>query len=160
MSTITLRSVKGIPLTNNEVDTNFTNLNDDKYQSGDSPSFVNLTLTGAFIPSVSATVTAAGSTQGGATALTKAVSIVTTATADQGVKLPTAAAGISATIVNTTAVNIKIYPNTSDVIDEGTVNVAVNLAPYSSVQLVAQDTQDWYRITNLIVYDTSGNRLN
>jgi len=160
MSTITLRSVKGIPLTNNEVDNNFTNLNNDKYQSGDSPSFVDLTLTGAFIPSVSASVTAAGSTQGGATALTKAVSIVTTATADQGVKLPTAAAGISATIVNTTAVNIKIYPNTSDVIDEGTVNVAVNLAPYSSVQLVAQDTQDWYRITNLIVYDTSGNRLN
>lgn len=160
MSTITLRSVKGIPLTNNEVDTNFTNLNEDKYQSGDSPSFVDLTLTGAFIPSVDATVTAAGTTQGGATALTKTVSIVTTATADQGVKLPTAAAGISATIVNTTAVNIKIYPNTSDVIDGGTVNVAVNLAPYSSVQLVAQDAIDWFRITNLIVYDTSGNRLN
>ncbi len=34
MSTITLRSVKGIPLTNNEVDTNFTNLNTDKYQAG------------------------------------------------------------------------------------------------------------------------------
>jgi hypothetical protein len=160
MSTITLRSVKGIPLTNNEVDTNFTNLNNDKYQSGDSPSFVDLTLTGAFIPSVAASVTAAGTTQGGATALTKAVNIVTTATANQGVLLPTAAAGVSVTIVNTTAVNIKIYPNTSDVIDEGTVNVAVNLAPYSSVQLVAQDTQDWYRITNLIVYDTSGNRLN
>jgi len=160
MSTITLRSVKGIPLTNNEVDTNFTNLNDDKYQSGDSPSFVNLTLTGALTTSVDATVTAAGTTQGGATALTKAVSIVTTATANQGVVLPTAAAGISATIVNTTAVTIKVYPNTSDVIDDGTVNVAVNLAPYSSVQLVAQDTQDWYRITNLIVYDTSGNRLN
>jgi len=160
MSTITLRSVKGIPLTNNEVDTNFTNLNEDKYQSGSNPTFGNLTLTGAFIPSVDATVTAAGTTQGGATALTKTVSIVTTATADQGVKLPTAAAGISATIVNTTAVNIKIYPNTSDVIDGGTVNVAVNLAPYSSVQLVAQDAIDWFRITNLIVYDTSGNRLN
>ena len=160
MSTITLRSVKGIPLTNNEVDTNFTNLNNDKYQSGDSPSFVDLTLTGAFIPSVTASVTAAGTTQGGATALAKTVNIVTTATANQGVVLPTAAAGISVTIVNTTAVNIKVYPNTSDVIDEGTVNVAVNLAPYSSVQLVAQDTQDWYRITNLIVYDTSGNRLN
>lgn len=160
MSTITLRSVKGIPLTNNEVDTNFTNLNNDKYQSGDSPSFVDLTLTGAFIPSVTASVTAAGTTQGGATALTKAVNIVTNATANQGVVLPTAAAGVSVTVINTTAVNIKIYPNTSDVIDEGTVNVAVNLAPYSSVQLVAQDTQDWYRITNLIVYDTSGNRLN
>ena len=160
MSTITLRSAKGIPLTNNEVDTNFTNLNEDKYQSGSNPTFGNLTLTGAFTPSVDALVTAAGTTQGGATALTKTVSIVTTATADQGVVLPTAAAGISATIVNTTAVNIKIYPNTSDVIDGGTVNVAVNLAPYSSVQLVAQDAIDWFRITNLIVYDTSGNRLN
>jgi hypothetical protein len=160
MSTITLRSVKGIPLTNNEVDNNFTNLNTDKYQSGDNPSFGNLTLTGAFIPSVDATVTAAGTTQGDATALTKAVSIVTTATSNQGVKLPTAAAGISATIVNTTAVTIKVYPNTSDVIDGGTVNVAVYLAPYSSVQLVAQDAIDWFRITNLIVYDTSGNRLN
>jgi len=28
------------------------------------------------------------------------------------------------------------------------------------VELVAQDTQDWYRVTNLIVYDSSGNRLN
>jgi len=51
----------------------------------------------------------------------------------------------SVTIVNTTAVTIKVYPNTSDVIDEGTANAAVNLAPYSSVQLVSQDTQDWYR---------------
>ena len=160
MSTITLRSAKGVPLTNNEVDQNFTNLDTDKYQSGDSPSFENLTLTGAFIPSVTASVAAAGTDQGTATALTKTVNIVTSATTNQGVKLPTAAAGVSVTIINTTAVTIKVYPSTSDVIDEGTVNVAVNLAAYSSVQLVAQDTQDWYRITNLIVYDTSGNRLN
>lgn len=33
MSTITLRSVKGSPLTNNEVDTNFSNLNTDKLES-------------------------------------------------------------------------------------------------------------------------------
>ena len=49
---------------------------------------------------------------------------------------------------------------TGDDIDGGTANVAVNLAPYSSVQVVARDASDWYRITNLIVYDTSGNRLN
>ena len=35
MSTIVLRSVKGSPLTNTEVDNNFNNLNTDKYQSGD-----------------------------------------------------------------------------------------------------------------------------
>jgi hypothetical protein len=34
MSTIVLRSVKGTPLTNTEVDTNFTNLNNDKIQIG------------------------------------------------------------------------------------------------------------------------------
>jgi len=34
MSTIVLRSVKGSPLTNTEVDTNFSNLNTDKYQTG------------------------------------------------------------------------------------------------------------------------------
>jgi hypothetical protein len=52
MSTIVLRSVKGSPLTNTEVDDNFNNLNTDKYQSGASPSFAtitassNLTFTG------------------------------------------------------------------------------------------------------------------
>jgi hypothetical protein len=34
MSTIVLRSVKGSPLTNTEVDNNFNNLNTDKYQAG------------------------------------------------------------------------------------------------------------------------------
>ena len=160
MSTITLRSVKGTPLTNTEVDTNFSNLNSDKYESGSSPSFADLTLTGSLTKSVAGTVTAAGTTQGDATALTKTVNMITSATANQGVKLPTAAAGLSIKVINTTAVTIVVYPNTSDVIDGGTVNVGVNLSPYSSVELVAQDAVDWYRVTSLIVYDSSGNRLN
>lgn len=43
MSDLTLRLVKGSPLTNQEVDDNFSNLNADKYQSGDSPTFVDIT---------------------------------------------------------------------------------------------------------------------
>jgi hypothetical protein len=160
MSTLTLRSVKGTPLTNTEVDNNFSNLNTDKYEAGDSPSFTDLTFTGNFTSSIAGTVSAAGSTQGDATTLTKAVNIVTTATTGQGIKLPSAAAGINVKIVNTTAATIVVYPNTSDVIDNGTVNTGVNLAPFSSVEVVAQDTQDWYRVTNLIVYDSGGNRLN
>lgn len=46
MSDITLRLVKGSPLTNQEVDDNFANLNTDKYESGDSASFQDLTLDG------------------------------------------------------------------------------------------------------------------
>jgi hypothetical protein len=42
MSSITLRLVKGSPLTNAEVDANFSNLNTDKYQAGDSPDFVDI----------------------------------------------------------------------------------------------------------------------
>ena len=49
MSTLTLRSVKGTPLTNTEVDTNFSNLNTDKYESGASPSFADLTLHNCYI---------------------------------------------------------------------------------------------------------------
>ena len=47
MSTIVTRAGKGSPLTNTEMDSNLTNLNTDKYQSGDSPTFTlinNLTV--------------------------------------------------------------------------------------------------------------------
>lgn len=46
MSTITTRSGKGSPLTHAEVDANFNNLNTDKIEDGDSPSFVNVTVSG------------------------------------------------------------------------------------------------------------------
>lgn len=46
MSDITTRAGKGEPLTHPEVDANFTNLDDDKYQAGDNPSFGNITVTG------------------------------------------------------------------------------------------------------------------
>ena len=51
MATITLRSAKGSPLTNNEVDANFTNLNTAKYEANDNISVgtiagSTLTLTG------------------------------------------------------------------------------------------------------------------
>lgn len=45
MSTITLRNTKGSALTHTEVDNNFSNLNNDKYESGDSPSFAAVTAT-------------------------------------------------------------------------------------------------------------------
>jgi hypothetical protein len=45
MSVIVTRAGKGSPLTHNEVDANFNNLNSDKYQSGDSPTFATVTAT-------------------------------------------------------------------------------------------------------------------
>lgn len=52
MATLTLRSVKGTPLTNNEVDGNFISLNNAKYEQGDSPEFADVTLTGMPAPMV------------------------------------------------------------------------------------------------------------
>jgi hypothetical protein len=48
MSTIVTRAGKGSPLTHTEVDSNFTNLNTDKYQSGNNASFGTLSASGAF----------------------------------------------------------------------------------------------------------------
>lgn len=160
MSTITLRSVKGSPLTNTEVDNNFNNLNSDKYQSGDSPTFGSLTLTGDLKPSISATVSAAGSNQSGATALTAIYNIITSVTAGQGVALPTASAQLTYTVVNTTATNLLVYPSLADKINGGTVNAAVTLAAGAAVTFIAKDATDWYSITPLVVYDSSGTRLN
>ena len=160
MATITLRSVKGSPLTNTEVDNNFNNLNTDKYQSGDNPSFGNLTLTGDFKPSISATVSAAGTNQSGATELSDVYNIVTSVSAGQGVKLPTADAQLTYTVVNTTATNLLVYPNVSDKINGGTANAAVTVPGGSAVTFVAKDATDWYSLTPVVVYDSSGTRLN
>lgn len=160
MATITLRSVKGSPLTNTEVDNNFNNLNTDKYESGDNPSFGDLTLTGDFKPSIAATVSAAGSDQTGATELASVYNIVTTVGAGQGVKLPTASAQLTYTVVNATATSLLVYPNLSDKINGGTVNVAVTVPAGATATFIAKDSTDWYSLTPLIVYDSTGTRLN
>lgn len=160
MATITLRSVKGSPLTNTEVDNNFNNLNTDKYEEGDNPSFGNLTLTGDFKPSISAAISAAGSNQSGATELSDVYNIITSVSSGQGVKLPTASAQLTYTVVNTTATNLLVYPNVSDKINGGSVDVAVTVPGGSSATFVAKDSTDWYSLTPLVVYDSSGTRLN
>lgn len=192
MSTITTRSGKGSPLTNSEVDANFTNLNTDKYESGDSPSFVtitasgeasldggidvngsamtvdtsgnttvaDLTSSGDHTASITAAVTAAGTVQGDATALTKTFNVITTATANQGVKLPTAAAGLLYTVVNGTSVNVKVYPNTSGTLNGGSANAAIDLAAGATHQLVGTSATNWNTQVETVIYDSSGTRLN
>lgn len=78
MSTIVTRAGKGAPLTHNEVDANFTNLNADKYQAGDNPSFGNITVTGTVDGrDVSADGTKLDGIEAGATADQTAAEILT-----------------------------------------------------------------------------------
>lgn len=168
MATITLRSVKGSPLTNNEVDGNFTNLNTDKYESGSNISVgtvtasSNLSVAGTSTLSISATVSSAGNDQAGATALTATYNIVTggTATSADGVKLPDCAAGLEVFILNTNAFTVDIFPASGEQIDGGTTNAAIQLAAKHSLRLVGVSATNWNRLSPVIIYDSSGTRIN
>lgn len=103
-------------------------------------------------------VTAAGANQAAATALAVALSVVTTATADQGVKLPVIAAATNRLtvyyVINSTAVNIKVYPGLGDFINGSAVNVAVDIpaggraAFYTKKDaLPATDGKGWNRLS-------------
>jgi len=146
MATITLRSAKGSPLTNTEVDTNFTNLNNDKYESGDNASFGTLSATGNVTFGIAASVTAAGTTQGTATAITKTYNIVETASANQGVVLPSAAAGLIINIYNTSGATIKVYPTSTETIDGGAANAAVELVTDNGSEFVGTGTGAWQQV--------------
>lgn len=61
MSTVVLRNTKGSPLTFTEVDNNFSNLNTDKYQTGDSPTFATTVITQIMTISGTASPTLAAS---------------------------------------------------------------------------------------------------
>lgn len=146
MATITLRSAKGSPLTNTEVDTNFTNLNNDKYESGDNVSVGTLTASGNVTFGIAATVSAAGSTQGTATALTKTYNIVSTASAAQGVVLPAATAGLIINIFNISGNTIKVYPTSTQTIDGGSANAPVELVTSNGSEFVGTGTGTWRQV--------------
>ena len=108
-------------------------------------------LTGNLIGEVTLTVSnnisAAGTTQGAATALTSSVNRVTTvvAASAEGVKLPTAVAGKEVRIINSDAADtLKIFPNTSDKINDQAVNLSIDLASGARLTLVAVDATNWY----------------
>lgn len=160
MTTLTLRAAKGSPLTNAEVDNNFSELNSDKYESGDSISVDDLAVAGESTFSIAATVSAAGTTQGTGTSLTNTYNLVTTATADQGVVLPSAAAGKTVKIVNATSVSIKVYPASGEQIDSLSANAAKSLAAGSSLDLVCASGTVWQSLLPIVVFDSSGTQLN
>ncbi len=143
MSTLTTRSGKGSPLTNTEVDTNFTNLNTDKFQDGEDISVADITVSGKFIVGVDASVTAAGTTQGAATDLTKTYNIINTASANQGVQLPDAVSGTRITVFNSTSNTIKIYPYTNESINDLSANAALTLGPEKGRDFIAISATQW-----------------
>ena len=104
------------------------------------------TLNGLVIDSISAAVSAAGTTQAGATGLVSNINNVTVVTAAAaGVRLPTAVAGMRILIRNSdSADTLSIYPATGGTINALAANAAFTLAAGSTTELMATTSTQWY----------------
>ena len=106
----------------------------------------NFTSSGYILRSVGTAITAAGTTQGTGTALTKQMNIVSTvASGANGVVLPTAVAGMVLTVTNTTANSLVVYPATNGQINSLGANVGFTMGT-TTIQFIAPSTTQWYTV--------------
>ena len=94
-----------------------------------------------------ATVAAAGNSQGTAAAVSDGFTLVTAADSTKGVILPAAVAG-RVVILKTTvgAQTLKVYPASGDAINAIAADSAYTMAALTSSLLVAYDTTTWYTV--------------
>lgn len=104
------------------------------------------TLNGLVIDSISAAVSAAGTTQGTATGLVSNINNVTVVTAAAaGVRLPTAVAGMRILIRNSDSLDmLSIYPATGGTINALAANAAFTIIAGATIELVATTATQWY----------------
>jgi hypothetical protein len=114
--------------------------------SGNINANVNVNMTGYMIRSVATGITAAGTNQGTATAITKEMNIVSTVASGAGVVLPTAVAGMVISITNTSANSLAVYPATSAAINTGATNAAYSQPAGATLQFIAPTTTQWYTV--------------
>lgn len=92
-----------------------------------------------------ASVTAAGTNQATATAMTADLNIVSSADGTKGVKLMTAVDGYSVTVINTsTTAILKVYPATGGAINSLGANTAFSIGPDKQAVFDATSTTQWY----------------
>lgn len=90
------------------------------------------------------TAAAAGTNQGTATALTKAVNYITASDGVKGVALPTAVAGLRCVVHNTVdTAQLYVYPASSDAIGTRSANAAVLLPGGGNATFEAIDATTW-----------------
>jgi hypothetical protein len=84
----------------------------------------NVVATQNMLFSVATGISAAGSTQGTATAISKDFNVVSTVLTGNGVTLPTAIAGYRITVINTSANALNVYPLGNGIINTQAANAA------------------------------------
>lgn len=107
-------------------------------------------LTGLLTRSVTAGITAdVGSSQGDGPLTTDINQISTCANAGDAVTLPTAAAGLTVTIINNGAESCDVFPAASDNLGAG-ANTAVALAAGDNITYVAIDATNWVAVATVV----------
>lgn len=91
-------------------------------------------------------VSAAGTTQATATALSRPISNVTTVAANSGVILPSATPGMRVIIRNGSATTLRIYPAVGAQINTLGTNAVFLLDTLANLEFIAFSTTQWYTI--------------
>jgi hypothetical protein len=94
------------------------------------------------------TVTASGTNQGSAAALSGAdIFSVTTPSNNNGVRLMSATPGLCIYIKNLDATDtLQVYPASNDAIDGNGTNGAMSISPLGQIQFVAHSSSQWYTV--------------
>jgi len=111
----------------------------------------NIIATTYNLTGVNTSISAAGSSQGDATILTKAFNVVSTVASGTGVVLPTAVAGMRVTIVNTSANTVIVYPASGGAINSLATNAGFSLPTVGRLDYIATSTTQWYAMGAIYV---------
>ena len=109
-------------------------------------SAANVIATAYHIRSVGTGISAAGSTQAGATLLTKEINVVSTVGSGGGVLLQNAVAGMVIIITNNGINTLSVYPGIGAQINTGGANAAYLQSTGSTLQFVAISSTQWYTV--------------
>ncbi len=104
-------------------------------------------INGTMAFSVTTGITAdSNDNQANAVALTTTLNVVSTAGANDAVKLLTATRGLFQVVINLSGQTIQVFPNSSDKIDGGSANAATTQAASTVAAFFAADDTDWYKL--------------
>lgn len=144
---VTVAPVAGSPTFNNLTVTG--NLNVTGNITANSITATTLTATSNIVTGVQTGITATGSTQATAFAITKDINVVsvsTTGSAD-GVILPSVGPGYRITVINTDTVDeVKVYPAVGGQINALAVNAAFTVTSGGKLDFVSVSATQWYTL--------------
>jgi hypothetical protein len=109
---------------------------------------IQFAASGGFVEyGVTTGITAAGSTQGTATTLTRPINVISTvASGANGIILPTVPAGARILIVNTSANSLNVYPPSGAVVNSGSTNAAYSQPAGARLEYISTSTTQWYTL--------------